>query len=51
MGDAYREYRGRTGEPVSPDVRAAATHFRQQPNVDSLVSVAARLDELRVLAW
>jgi hypothetical protein len=51
MGDAYREYRGRTGAAVSPDVKAAAIHFRQEPNVDSLVSVAARLDELRVLGW
>lgn len=51
MGEAYREFRGRTGAPISPHVRAAAYHFREEPNVDSLVSVAARLDELRVLSW
>lgn len=51
MGDAYREYRGRTGVPVSPEVRAAAYHFQKERNVASLVSVAAHLDELRILAW
>ena len=51
MGDAYRDYRGRTGEPVEPEIREAAYRFRRERSVASLVSVAERLDELRILAW
>jgi hypothetical protein len=51
LGHAYRQYRRRTGAPVSPEVRAAAYRFRRELNVASLVSVAARLDELRAMRW
>jgi len=51
LGDSYREYRQRTGAPVSPDVRDAAYRFRRELNVTSLVSVAASLDQLDVLTW
>lgn len=51
MGDSYREYRRRTGEPVSADVRGAADRFRRERNVTSLTAVAASLDELHVLTW
>jgi hypothetical protein len=51
LGDSYRDYRRRTGEPVSPDIRAAAEHFRKEPNVTALVSVAASLDRLEILPW
>jgi hypothetical protein len=51
MGDSYREYRRRTGAPVSADVRDAADRFRQERNVTSLAAVAASLDELHVLTW
>jgi predicted phosphoribosyltransferase len=51
LGDSYREYRRRTGEPVSPTVRQAANRFKQELSVTSLVSVAACLDELEILTW
>ena len=51
MGDSYRDYRRRTGEPVSADVRGAADRFRKERDVTSLVAVAASLDALDVLTW
>jgi len=51
LGDAYRQYRRRTDAPVSAAVRDAATRFRKEPSVTSLVSVAERLDELKILTW
>jgi hypothetical protein len=51
LGDSYRDYRRRTGEPVSADVRAAADRFRKERNVAALVSVAASLDRLEILPW
>ncbi len=51
LGDSYREYRRRTGEPVSPEVRDAAVRFRREMNVPALVSVAACLDRLEILTW
>jgi hypothetical protein len=51
LGDSYREYRRRTGAPVSEDVRAAAKRFRRERNVTTLVSVAASLDQLDILPW
>lgn len=46
LGDSYRDYRRRTGEPVAPEVRDAALRFRRELNLTSLVSVAASLDRL-----
>lgn len=51
LGDSYRAYRKRTGEPVSADVHAAADRFRRERNVTALISVAASLDELDILPW
>jgi hypothetical protein len=51
LGDCYREYRRRTGAPVSEDVRAAANRFRRELSVPTLVSVAASLDQLEILPW
>jgi hypothetical protein len=51
MGDSYRAYRRRTGEPVSAEVRGLADHFRREQDVTSLVAVAASLDALDVLTW
>ena len=51
LGDSYRDYRRRTGAPLSEDVRAAADRFRRERNVTALVSVAASLDELDLLPW
>ncbi len=51
LGRSYRKYRRRTGARISPDVRDAAYRFRKELSVTSLVSVAAELDELHVLAW
>jgi hypothetical protein len=46
FGESYRDYRRRTGEPVSTDVRDAALRFRRELNLGSLVAVAASLDRL-----
>jgi hypothetical protein len=46
LGDSYRSYRQRTGEPVSAEVRDAALRFRRELNLASLVSVAASLDRI-----
>jgi hypothetical protein len=46
LGESYRSYRRRTGEPVSPEVREAALRFRRELDLVSLVSVAASLERL-----
>jgi hypothetical protein len=46
FGESYRDYRRRTGEPVSTDVRDAALRFRRDLDLVSLVAVAASLDRL-----
>jgi hypothetical protein len=46
MGDSYRSYRKRTGEPIAPEVRDAALRFRRDLDLSSLVSVAATLERL-----
>jgi hypothetical protein len=46
LGDSYRSYRQRTGEPVSAEVREAALRFRRELDLPSLVWVAASLDRL-----
>jgi hypothetical protein len=51
LGDCYRDYRRRTGAPVSEDVRAAADRFRHERTMPTLVSVAASLDHLEILPW
>ena len=51
LGDCYRDYRRRTGAPVSDDVRAAADRFRRELSVPTLVGVAASLDQLEILPW
>ena len=51
LGDAYRAYRRRTGQPVSDDVRAAAVRFRKERDITALVSVAASLERLEILPW
>jgi hypothetical protein len=51
LGDCYRDYRRRTGAPVSEDVRAAANRFRRELTVPTLVGVAASLDQLDILPW
>jgi hypothetical protein len=51
LGDCYRDYRRRTGAPVSDDVRDAATRFRRELTMPALVSVAASLDQLEILSW
>jgi hypothetical protein len=46
LGESYRSYRRRTGEPVAPEVREAALRFRRELDLMSLVSVAASLERL-----
>ncbi len=46
LGDSYRSYRRRTGEPVAPEVRDAAIRFRRELDLPSLIFVAASLDRL-----
>ena len=51
LGDAHRTYRARTGNGLTPGLRAATTAFKQEPSLVSLAPVAACLDELGLLAW
>ena len=51
LGDCYREYRRRTGLPVSTEVRDAAYAFQRNRDLDSLVTVAASLDRQDSLRW
>jgi hypothetical protein len=51
LGDAHRSYRARTGQTVTPALRAATSAFKLEPSLLSLVPVAAFLDELGILAW
>lgn len=51
LGTSYREFRRRTGADVSPEVREAACRFRRELDVNSLVAVAASLDQLEALPW
>lgn len=51
LGDAHRAYRARTGQTVTPSLRAATNAFKLDPTLLTLVPVAAFLDELDILAW
>jgi len=51
LGMSYREFRRRTGADVSPQVKEAACRFRRDLDVNSLVAVAASLDQLEALPW
>jgi hypothetical protein len=50
MGTSYRQYRKETGGPVMPGLRDAAYRFRADPSLQSLVAVAAFLDQLDLLS-
>ena len=51
LGDCYRDHRRRTGATVSPEIRDAATRFRRELDLASLVLVAASLDRIESLRW
>ena len=51
MGRTHRLYREKTGEQVSPQLKAAARAFTREPNIFSLVPVAGILDDLHLLKW
>jgi hypothetical protein len=51
LGTSYREFRRRTGAEVSPEVRDAACRFRRERDVNSLVAVAASLEQVEALPW
>lgn len=51
LGEAHRQYRRRTGTPVSTELRSAAMAFKQEPSLISLVPVAGFLDDLNLLTW
>ena len=51
LGESYRSYRRRTGEPVAAEVRDAAYRFRKERDLTSLVSVAASLEQLDAMTW
>ena len=50
LGVTYRSYRSQTKTPVVPGLRDAAYRFRADPSLESLVAVAAYLDELDLLS-
>jgi hypothetical protein len=49
LGVLYRRHRKQAGGPVAPGLRDAAYNFRAEPSLTSLVTVAAFLDELKLL--
>ncbi|HJU72786.1 MAG TPA: hypothetical protein VJ717_03500 [Gemmatimonadaceae bacterium] len=49
FGDVRREHRRRTGAPVIPALRDATRAFRRDPSLESLLAVAAFLDEQGLL--
>ncbi len=51
LGDTHRQYRRRTGQQVPPALRAAALAFKASPSINSLVAVAAFVEEDGILAW
>ncbi len=51
LGDAHRRYRRRTGNSLTPALRAATDAFKLEPSTLSLLPVAAFLDEMGILAW
>ena len=51
MGNSYREYRHRTGAPVSAHVKDAAYRFRREKTLPALAAVAASLDQVQGLTW
>lgn len=51
LGKRYRQYRLRTGAPISPAIRTAARAFKAEPSLRALVPVAGFLDELDLLDW
>jgi hypothetical protein len=50
LGTSYRRYRKQTGTPLTPGLRDAAYNFRAEPSLNTLVAVAAFLDELDLLS-
>ena len=51
LGNRYRQYRERTGTPVSKTIQTAARAFKADPSLVALVPVAGFLDELSLLDW
>jgi len=49
FGKLHRQYRARTGERTSPQLRAAALAFKQAPSLLALVAVAGFLHDLGLL--
>jgi hypothetical protein len=50
LGVSYRRYRSQIGGPVAAGLRAATDRFRAEPNLPSLIAVAAILDQLDLLS-
>jgi hypothetical protein len=51
LGETHRQYRFRTGNHGTPELRAAAIAFKGAPSEVSLLPVATMLDELKLLPW
>lgn len=51
LGDTHRQYRFRTGKSGTPELRAAATAFKESPSEASLLPVVTMLDDLKLLQW
>jgi hypothetical protein len=50
LGVTYRSYRSQTNSPLVPGLKDAAYRFRADPSLESLVAVAAYLDDLDLLS-
>ena len=51
LGESYRDYRRRTGVPVSSEVRTAAYAFQRDRDLNALVTVATSLEGQAGLRW
>ena len=47
----YQAHRRKTGGAPVPELREAVHAFKREPNIDSLVGVAAFLDDRSLLTW
>lgn len=51
LRSTYRQHRASTGQPADPALREAVTAFKKGPSLRSLTSVAAFLEDRKLLTW
>lgn len=51
LRSTYRQHRASTGQAADPALREAVTAFKKGPSLTSLTSVAAFLEDRKLLSW